>query len=197
MSGPRALPDCGYLACACNHVTEADSVRSARAFRLCWACSSSGPDHRAYGGTVLVAPDRSGQKSDRSSAIPRRRGRTMSRRVNPSGLVLAKTSAGKVLHRAAYLAKFMNSCPPKLPRWVEFPGLSAQGQFLTPRGRGNTRTRTVPAGSSRFQPATSIFRFDAARSDDRYPGREDSCLGARHHQPSPSGLWLEHCAPFG
>ena len=40
--------------------------------------------------------------------------------------------------------------PPKLPLWVEFPGLSAQGQFLTRRGRDNTRTRTVPAGSSRF-----------------------------------------------
>ena len=33
--------------------------------------------------------------------------------------------------------------PPKLPLWVEFPGLSAQGQFLTPRGRDNTRTRTA------------------------------------------------------
>jgi len=91
----------------------------------------------------------------------------------------------------------MNHCHPSFRCGWSFPSLSAQGQFLTPRGAGQHTDQESAGGVLAFSATTSIFRFDGAHSDDRYPGREDSCQGALHHQPSPSGLWLEHCAPFG
>jgi hypothetical protein len=84
---------------------------------------------------------------------------------------------------------------PKLPLWVELR-TEAQGRVPDPNGAGPHGAEAIGLPTLRFQPLTSILRFEGNSLQDSCP--QHSMIRVMRRAWHPPSIWLrlEHCRPF-